>query len=98
MKDWKDALIALKLPPLVWYQLRHGGASADLLEKRRSMGEIMQRGRWEHPKSMKRYAKSGQIQKTLVALNPKTREFCKWALDHLQGIVEANVAVRLPKW
>ena len=96
--DWNEALAELRIPKqqLVWYQLRHGGASADLLERRRSVPEIQARGRWMRPESMRRYAKSGQIQKVLNALPKDVRRFTRWAAEEFREIMIGNVTARLP--
>ena len=43
------------------YGLRHGGASFDLLHKRRTMNEIKLWGRWSPDASLKRYAKESRL-------------------------------------
>lgn len=98
LDDWNDALAELHIPKkqMVWYQLRHGGASADLLERRRSVPEIQARGRWMRPESMRRYAKSGQIQKVLNALPKDVRRFTRWAAEEFREIMIGNVTARLP--
>ena len=97
--DWTGALAELRIPKqqLVWYQLRHGGASADLLERRRSVPEIQARGRWMRPESMRRYAKSGQTQKVLNALPSDVRRFTRWAAEEFREIMIGNITARLPK-
>ena len=47
--------------PVPAYGLRHGGASDDLLARRRSALEVQQRGGWASDKSFKRYAKQARI-------------------------------------
>ena len=97
LKAMKAACEELRItPPMGWYQLRHGGASADLLCRRRSITEIQARGRWRKPESMRRYAKSGQVGKTLNRLEPVVREFTQWSLKHLDAIMTDKVAVALP--
>jgi hypothetical protein len=97
LEHWNDALAELRMPrKFVWYQLRHGGASADLLERRRSVAEIQARGRWMRSESMRRYAKSGQVQKMLHAIPAGVRPFTRWAADNFRDIMEGRMAVRLP--
>ena len=43
--------------------LRHGGASDDMLRKRRSISAIKERGRWVSDSSLSRYAKATLLQK-----------------------------------
>jgi hypothetical protein len=40
------------------YSLRHGGASADRLDNRRSIAAVKRRGRWRADASLRRYEKS----------------------------------------
>jgi len=85
--NWSRACRALGLPGLVLYQLRHGGASVDRLERRRSPQEILARGRWQSERSLRRYAKSGRVQTLLGKLAPHVREFTKVALRDLELVV-----------
>ena len=95
-KDWKEALLTLGVPGMVQYQLRHGGASADLLSRRRSMGEVMVRGRWQSLKSLRRYAKPGQIAKVLNKFPEVIREFLKNSHRDLEEILSGRIAASLP--
>ena len=45
------------------YSLRHGGASDDLLGKRRPLDAIRERGRWMSDASLRRYAKATLLQR-----------------------------------
>ena len=54
------ARLGLEHLHLVPYDLRHAGASEDLLTKRRSELEVQLRGRWRSVMSLKRYGKPGQ--------------------------------------
>ena len=47
------------------YGLRHGGASFDLLHRRRDLLAIRERGRWLTDSSLRRYAKSTLLQREL---------------------------------
>jgi len=77
MKSWTrafnqaSAALGLEtLGPPVLYQLRHGGASHEMLTNAREFGDIKKRGRWESDRSLKRYAKGGRVQEQLQRLRP----------------------------
>ena len=74
---WKKVMGELGLQDVCLYQLRHGGASTDLLTKRRPLLEIMARGRWASTASVLRYAKAGKLQKIMGDLSVKRRRFCE---------------------
>ena len=59
----REAAAALGLAdfPVAAYGLRHGGASDDLLAKRRQALEVQQRGGWASDKNFRRYAKQARI-------------------------------------
>ena len=94
--SWARACRALGLPGLVLYQLRHGGASVDRLERRRSPQEILARGRWQSERSLRRYAKSGRVQTLLSKLAPHVCAFTKIALRDLELIVTGRRALVPP--
>eukprot|EP00971_Amphidinium_carterae_P339743 6477718-Amphidinium_carterae.2 len=52
------------------YQLRHGGAAEDLMTTR-SFEEVKARGRWSSSDSVKRYTKTGKLQKLVSELAPR---------------------------
>ena len=76
---WEQAARALDLerslgmPHL--YVLRHSGASADMMLKRRSLAEIKSRGRWRSDSSVRRYEKGGRSLERLAALSVPTRAY-----------------------
>ena len=55
---------------LVTYQARHGGATRDILLGRRSLEEVRMRGHWRTYSSLRRYEKSGRVQKVLQITPP----------------------------
>ncbi|CAE8620312.1 unnamed protein product [Polarella glacialis] len=79
------------------YQLRHGGASTDWLEKRRTPGEIKARGRWQCDSSLRRYAKAGQVQKTLNKMKSLERGFCSTAFSNLEKILNNKMNLAMPR-
>ena len=76
---WKQVTAALKMGKAVLYQLRHGGASGDYLEKRRGLSDIALRGRWFSMVSVRRYTKASQVQKVLVSIPEDIRNFTRWS-------------------
>ena len=65
---------------LVPYQLRHSGASSDMLSRFRNSEEIMKRGRWRCLKSVSRYEKHARV----------TLEFSKLPADVQQHCVDCE--------
>ncbi|CAK0810952.1 unnamed protein product, partial [Prorocentrum cordatum] len=51
------------LGPPVLHQLRHGGASHEMLPNAREFGDIKKRGRWEADRSLKRHAKGPRLRR-----------------------------------
>ena len=49
---------------------RHGGASHDGRYETRTIAQIQARGRWEAPKSVARYRKSGTYEREIAKLGP----------------------------
>ena len=75
------------------YSLRHGGASFDLLQKRRSLLEIKRRGRWAADSSLKRYAKEARLQHQLSLVPRSVLRFGLQVLASLPGILAGVVPV-----
>lgn len=76
---------------IVLYQLRHGGASGDYLEGRRSLQDVAMRGRWRTMASVRRYTKAGRVQKVLQSLPPSVLPFVKWAHDRLEQVMTGDL-------
>jgi integrase len=64
VKEFSKAVTDLGLEHLgtCLYTLRHGGATHDILTRRRSMLEVKQRGRWQSDNSLRRYVKLARLQ------------------------------------
>lgn len=93
--QWKKAVSALRLPEdTVMYQLRHAGASADLLSGKRKLPEILLRGRWRSVSSVRRYAKPGQVQRRYNLLDDAVKGYCEWALAHLDELLDGRMRPR----
>lgn len=71
-KAFNQGLQTLKLDNLgmTLYATRHGGATHDVLSRRRSLLEVKQRGRWGSDNSLKWYVKEARLQ-TEVAKVPE---------------------------
>eukprot|EP00972_Heterocapsa_arctica_P057455 8477250-Heterocapsa_arctica.AAC.1 len=54
----------------------------------------MQRGRWLALASVRRYAKSGQVQKLLQQLSPEHLRFTEWAANNLERIPTGEIPAR----
>ena len=83
----------LRLPATIQsidvYALRHSGASADRLEKKRPLVEVKRRGRWRSDSSLRRYEKGGfaavQLSKCSAALRTFARTCEQRLLEVLAG-------------
>jgi len=70
---FRKVTVAQGLHDVCLYQLRHGGASEDVLSARRTLAEVKTRGHWAQDSSVKRYAKPGMVQQLLAAMSPQAR-------------------------
>ena len=84
---WRAAVEAAGAPGSVLYQLRHAGASGDLLALRRSMLVIQSRGRWKSSTNCRRYSKSGQVQRPLAKLSAGQMALGIASLKNLEGLL-----------
>eukprot|EP00435_Cladocopium_sp_Y103_P024584 s857_g6.t1 len=75
----------LNLEPLglTLYALRHGGATHDVVARRRPMLEVKQRGRWSSDSSLKRYVKEAKLQADLAKVPESVKEF---GMQIVQGL------------
>lgn len=94
--EFQKAGETLGLNSLHTYQLRHGGASDDLNSKLRDHHAVRERGRWRTDASVRRYAKSGKIQKLLQDLQKDKLDFCKWAAHNMENMVTGKTPARIP--
>jgi hypothetical protein len=101
MGEYKDhfeeAAKDLKLEKhrLVTYQARHGGATRDILLKRRDLEEVRKRGHWRTYSSLRRYEKSGRLQKVLQVTPPDVLAFCQ-SVEHRVGLLLDGPASAVP--
>ena len=84
----------LGLRKICAYQLRHGGASDDLLNRHRDSAEIKARGRWRTEASLRRYAKPVSVQRPLNALSPSATSFASVSLNRLEGLFRRTACPR----
>ncbi|CAE8661648.1 unnamed protein product [Polarella glacialis] len=70
----------------VLYSLRHGGASEDLLARKRSTLEVKRRGGWSSDSSLKRYGKEGKLQGELRKVSEAIRQYGAEVGDKLEEI------------
>jgi hypothetical protein len=78
------------------YQLRHGGASDDLLSCRREALEVQRRGRWRTDASVRRYGKPAQVQRALLKLTKSRVDFGRRSWENLEKLFSGAVAPHLP--
>ena len=76
-KEWTRCCSQLHLQALAPqpHGLRHGGASDDLLTKRRGAAEVKSRGRWSCDQSLRRYGKATRLQAELRKVAPSVVQF-----------------------
>lgn len=94
-----DVAKQLGLPQgAVVHQLRHSGPSVDRAMQRRPLQEVKRRGRWAADRSVKRYEKSGLVDRQLSALAPSVLAFCEEALLKVPEAFDQDSAPLLPDW
>ncbi|CAE7422123.1 unnamed protein product [Symbiodinium natans] len=96
--SFQDAITKLGLEHMGWqlYNLRHGGATHDVLSRRRSLMEVKQRGRWLADNSVKRYVKQARMQSELARIPTHIREYGAGIIRQLpelllQGLLSPRV-------
>ena len=92
---WKAACSRVGLVAEM-YQLRHSGASGDMLSGRLTVPQIMARGRWISDKSVRRYAKAGAVQKALRRVPRVTQRYGQQVLDRIQEVLSGNLILNPP--
>ena len=87
--EFNDAVEFLGIPgqPSL-YVLRHSGASDDLLASRRPLSDIKARGRWVTDASLRRYAKSTRLQRTINELHDSVILFGQLVEKQIVPLVE----------
>ena len=95
-KEFEGAAKQLGLKNVVTYQLRHGGASEDLNARTRDYNSVQQRGRWKTDTSVRRYAKTGKLQKLLQEVEPNILEYCRRSLRLVPQILQGRSSATMP--
>ena len=72
------------------YTLRHGGATHDIIAKRRSMLEVKQRGRWAADSSLKRYVKLARLQSEMNKIPSHILTYGRNILDTLPHLISQS--------
>ena len=85
VKEFRDCCRTLNLQGCL-YQLRHSGASADLLSEFRPRSEIQDRGRWAAVTSLNRYAKASRAQAELGKLEPQVIKLGQFIQQNLSKV------------
>jgi hypothetical protein len=78
------------------YTLRHGGATHDILTRRRTVLEVKQRGRWGSDTSLKRYIKLARLQTELAKVPIELRQFGMSILADLPSILSKVIKTPAP--
>ena len=81
---------------LTTYQARHGGATRDILLQRREMEEVRKRGHWKTYSSVRRYEKSGRVQRVLGETAPQVLTWCQEAAEKLPSTLRGSRGVGAP--
>ena len=86
---FQRAVVALRLQSLRphLYALRHGGASEDLTRNRRSLEQVMRRGRCVATSSVRRYAKETRLLKEMAKVDPLIFEFGLMVEQHFAALI-----------
>jgi hypothetical protein len=74
------------------YQIRHGSASTDVLQKVRTLEQVQKRGRWLTPKSVRRYTNGGRVSQVFQELSEKDR----W--EAMQAEIEITKTIGPVEW
>ena len=73
---WKAGVVQMQLEGMESvYQARHGGASRDFLQKKRSALEIQLRMHHSTPASTRLYVKPGRLQQVLRRADPRVLQY-----------------------
>ena len=73
------------------YAIRHGGASHDALEGRRSLAAVKARGRWRADSSVRRYEKHARVLRETERLDEATRRYGLRVSKHLAELLLGKV-------
>ena len=82
--------------PVVPYQGRHTGASADRAENRRTQEQVMKRGRWQALRSVRRYEKAGRVNQAWRDLDTNDQDHVRLCLGLVDKIFLRGDAAPMP--
>ena len=94
---FRDASLLLGLHGVCLYQLRHGGASEDVLGQKRTIQAVQARGRWRTDSSLRRYAKPAQLQRLLASMPAAKVSFARGSLARLRELLHGEASPRRPR-
>ena len=86
----------LKDMNLSLYNLRHGGASHDIVTGYRSLETVRKRGRWQSYTSVRRYEKASRLSDQLSRLSQPVQDHCLACVQILPDVLTAQCSARLP--
>ena len=84
-----NALPLSALAPISLYQLRHGGASHEILGGGRDTTGVKKRGRWQSDASLHRYVKAGRLNEQLQRLDVPVQEAAAECAERLSSVILA---------
>ena len=93
LREFKQITHELGIEDVVPSESRHSGASIDVARCYRTAVEAQKQGRWQQPKSVKRYEKAGELNRSWACLSEAQRrhfEACE------VGIVDTLLRNQLP--
>ena len=67
--------------------MRHGGASEDILSRRRLLVDIKRRGRWVSDSGLKRYGKETRLLGELLKIHPNVLAFGREFVQHFEALM-----------
>ena len=73
LECFRQSAVAIGVPELAPYHMRHSGASWDRLQNLRSIDQVQRRGRWASHRNMLRYEKHGRMVSAFNSL-PKVHQ------------------------
>ena len=93
---WAQKALGIEHMNYCIHQTRHGGASRDAEEKRRTREAIQKRGRWKSAVMLNRYEKNGRLQKSFEGISDATLDWCEFCKAHLDSLLRGCTS-RLPR-
>ena len=90
------ALLGMAMLKPVRYSLRHGGASDDILTRRRSLLEVKRRGQWRTDQSLRRYGKETKAMEELQKLPAETLSYARLVSQNLSEVFNRTMSFPPP--